>query len=513
MKFIFQVFLACLLPFIAMTQQMDTTIINQIKAEALGNSQLPQLAQYLTDVCGPRLTNSPGYRNAVNWTVKTFQGWGIKAAPEAWGEYGKGWSNEVATLSIEKPYHETLVAYAMPYSGSTKNLVNTGVIVIDNLDSATIDKAGESLKGKIVIVKSRTTQLPASLNADAYRYSDSDLVKMRDQDVIPPQMVTVMKARLKGQYETKLYLEKKGAVALVSGRGRDGTVFVSAYLGYAKQFGPTLPELVIPAEQSLKLQRLAGTAGLLSLSINVQSKFYTDDLTGYNVIAEIPGTDPKLKNEVVMIGAHLDSWTTATGATDNAAGCVVMMETLRIIQKLGLKPKRTIRVALWGGEEQVILGSVGYVKKHFADPADMKLKAEHKSISAYYNLDNGTGKIRGIYLQGNEGAGKLFSEWFQPFADLGARTVTTKYSGGSDQEAFEGVGIPAFPFIQDPLDYDTRTHHSNIDVYERLSIEDLKQCAAIVASFAYLTAMQTEMIPRKPLPVAGSFPLSNGLVP
>lgn len=213
-----------------------------------------------------------------------------------------------------------------------------------------------------------------------------------------------------------------------------------------------------------------------------------------------------------MIGAHLDSWTSATGATDNAAGCVVMMEAFRILQKLGIQPKRTIRLALWGGEEQVILGSYGYVKKHFADAATMRLLPEHPKISAYYNLDNGTGKIRGIYTQENDQVKDLFAGWLEPFKHDGTTTVSPRSSGGSDQIAFDAVGIPAFGFIQDPLDYDTRTHHSNMDVYDRLVIPDLQYNAIVVAMFAYNTAMLGNRLPRKPLPPADIFPLQTGLL-
>jgi Zn-dependent M28 family amino/carboxypeptidase len=238
----------------------------------------------------------------------------------------------------------------------------------------------------------------------------------------------------------------------------------------------------------------------VELEAEVRTKFYNNDIKGYNVLGEIPGTDPKLKDEVVMLGGHLDSWHGATGATDNAAGCSVMMEAVRLIQSMNLKPKRTIRIALWSGEEQGLFGSRNYVKNHLADPATMELKPEHGKISAYYNLDNGSGKIRGIYLQGNQEVRPLFQEWLEPFKELGATTVTINNTGGTDHLSFDAVGIPGFQFIQDPLEYDTRTHHTNMDTYDHLVPDDLKQASAIVASFVYNTAQRDEKLPRKELP-------------
>jgi Zn-dependent M28 family amino/carboxypeptidase len=236
----------------------------------------------------------------------------------------------------------------------------------------------------------------------------------------------------------------------------------------------------------------------VKLDLDVQTAFNNEDPRGYNVVAEIKGTD--LSNELVMLGGHLDSWQGATGATDNAAGCAVMMEAIRILKTIGLKPRRTIRIALWSGEEQGLLGSRNYVKNHFADPANMVLQADHANVSAYYNLDNGTGKIRGIYLQGNEQARSIFSQWLEPFNAMGAKTVTISNTGGTDHLAFDGVGIPGFQFIQDEIEYDTRTHHTNMDSYDHLIAADLMQAATIVAAFVYNTANRDEKIPRKELP-------------
>jgi Zn-dependent M28 family amino/carboxypeptidase len=257
---------------------------------------------------------------------------------------------------------------------------------------------------------------------------------------------------------------------------------------------------MITLEDYLSLCRLAKSGQKINMELDVAARFYASDVTSYNVVAEIPGSDPTLKSEIVMLGAHLDSWQAATGATDNAAGCAVMMEAVRIIRSLGLKPRRTIRIALWSGEEQGLLGSRAYVKKHFADPADMKLKPEHEKLSGYFNIDNGSGKIRGIYLQGNEKVKDLFASWLVPFHDLGAQTVTISNTGGTDHQSFDAVGLPGFQFIQDPLEYNTRTHHTNMDSYDHLVPADLKQIATIVAAFVYQAAMLDEKLPRKDLP-------------
>jgi carboxypeptidase Q len=221
---------------------------------------------------------------------------------------------------------------------------------------------------------------------------------------------------------------------------------------------------------------------------------------GFNVVAEIPGTDPALKSQVVMLGGHLDSWHTGTGATDNGAGVAVAMEAMRILKAIGVQPRRTIRVALWTGEEQDYFGSLGYVEKHFGNLKTVALKPEHAGLSAYFNLDNGSGRIRGVNLQGNEAVRPIFEAWLRPFNYLGATTLTTLNTGGTDHMPFDALGLPGFQFIQDPLNYETRTHHTNLDVYEEALPDDLKQASVIMASFVYHAAMRAEMLPRKPLP-------------
>lgn len=260
---------------------------------------------------------------------------------------------------------------------------------------------------------------------------------------------------------------------------------------------------MLAMEDYMTLCRLADAGYPVTLDVDVKTAFNSKDTKGYDVIAEIKGTDPLLKDEVVMLGGHLDSWQGATGATDNAAGCSVMMEVMRIFKALGIQPRRTVRIALWTGEEQGLLGSKGYVKNHFGDPATMVLKPEHEKFSAYFNIDNGTGKVRGVYLQGNEKVKDIFAQWLVPFHDMGAKTLTISNTSGTDHLSFDAVGLPGFQFIQDPIEYDTRTHHSNMDSYDHLVAEDLQQIAVVVASFVYNAAMRDEKLPRKELPQPG----------
>jgi Iap family predicted aminopeptidase len=294
--------------------------------------------------------------------------------------------------------------------------------------------------------------------------------------------------------------DEKVALILSQARGTDGTVFTTNGASYADTAKAVAPELETSSEDYQRILRLAKAGQKVEMEADIKTQFLTDDLQGYDVVAEIPGTDKKLKEQVIMVGGHLDSWHAGTGATDNAAGSAVMMEAMRILKAINFKPKRTIRIALWSSEEQGLFGSRGYVLNHFGDPKTMQLKPEQAKLSAYYNLDNGTGKIRGVYLQGNAAAGPIFKSWLEPFKDLGATTITISNTGGTDHQSFDAVGIPGFQFIQDAVDYGTRTHHSNQDTYDRLIEDDLKQAATIIASFVYNTSERTEMIPRKELP-------------
>lgn len=484
-------------------EKVNLDMMEKIKDEERNHSQVTMIAHNITDVCGARLTNSPGYKRAVQWITQTFKEWGLQnAGPEAWGEFGKGWSTEASYLAMKVPYYQPLIAYPVAWTKGTEKSVTAQVILLDKLDSANIDKIGSGLKGKIVMTKASEKNLRSAFTAYATRYPDSTLNKTPDMYMFSRAALEAYLPVIRSAYRTRVYLQSKGALALLSEKSasRDGTIFVDGMPGYAKNYQATLPEMVLVTEDYLRLERLIEDNKNVQLEVNVKNKFYSDDLTGYNVVGEIPGADPNLKSQVVMLGGHLDSWHSGTGATDDGAGCIVMMEAMRILKQLNVQPRRTIRIALWGGEEEGLLGSFGYVKKHFGDPKDMNLKPEQKNISAYFNLDNGSGKIRGIFLQNNDKVADIFKSWLEPFADVGATGVTQSNTGSTDHLSFDAVGIPGFQFIQDPLEYLTRTHHSNMDVYDHLSIDDLKQAAVIVAAFVYNTAMRDEMIPRKPLP-------------
>lgn len=315
-----------------------------------------------------------------------------------------------------------------------------------------------------------------------------------------PQFAARRKAlALRAAINTFLLNEKVGLI-LSQARGTDGTVFTTNGASYADTAKTVAPELETSGEDYLRILRLVKGGQKVTMEADIKTEFFSADMQGYNVVAEIPDTDKKLKDQVIMIGGHLDSWHGATGATDNAAGSAVMMEAMRILKATGFKPKRTIRIALWSSEEQGLFGSRGYVAAHFGDPKTLELKPEQAKLDAYYNLDNGTGKIRGIYLQGDSAAGPIFKAWLAPFKDLGAGAVTISNTGGTDHQSFDAVGLPGFQFIQDGMDYNTRTHHSNQDTYDRLSEDDLKQAATIVASFVYNTSERAAMIPRKVLP-------------
>ena len=498
-----------IISFVVAQETVDMAMMQKIKDEENKNSQIVMIAHNITDVCGPRLTNSPGYNRALDWVTEICKQWGLQnAGREAWGEFGKGWSNEQGTLALRVPYYENIIAYPVPWCKSTRKTIKSELIMLDAFDSASIDKLGDAIKGKIVMIKAIGTTMPSAFKAFATRYGDSSLDKLPEEYMVTRKQIETFLPFIKREYYTTLYLEKKGALALLrSNRNSiDGTVFVDGGAGYAKGYDATLPEMKTSREDYLKLMRLLQDNKKVEMEMNVQNTFYDKDLTGYNVVAEIPGTDPTLKSQVVMLGGHLDSWAGGTGATDNGAGCIATLEAIRILKALNIQPKRTIRIALWGGEEQGLFGSFGYVKKHFGDPENMQLKPEQQIISAYYNLDNGSGKIRGIYTQGNDAVREIFKTWLAPFADMGAAGgVTNSNTGSTDHVSFDAVGIPGFQFIQDPLEYETRTHHSNMDTYDHLFIDDLKQAAVIIAAFVYNTAMRNEMLPRKPLPKPEKF--------
>jgi hypothetical protein len=491
----------------------DAAFISKLKDEGMKNSMVMDHAFYLTDVSGPRLTASPGFMNAAKWAKSKLESWGLKNVQiESWGDFGKGWQQERCYVAMTKPYYVPFIAQSKAWTGSTpgNKIMNADIVLIKAKDSAELMQYAGKLKGKIVMIWSNDTLKPG-FKADATRFTDDDLDKMAKAEMRqagqgnrPQGNSNAMQAFRERQAFTRtlnaLYLQEKPALVLSTSRGNEGTIFVQGGGQYTKDAPEAPANVVLSSDDYLRVQRLVNAGIPVEMEMDVKTKFFDKDLKGYNVIAEIPGTDPKLRDEVVMLGGHLDSWHGSTGATDNAAGCAVMMEAVRLLKASNFQPRRTIRIALWGGEEQGLHGSRNYVKMHVADPATMQLQPSHHKISAYYNLDNGTGKIRGVYLQGNAGVKAIFAKWLEPFKDLGASTLTINNTGGTDHLAFDAVGVPGFQFIQDEIQYDTRTHHTNMDSYDHLVPEDLKQAATIVAAFVYNTAQRDEMIPRKELP-------------
>lgn len=497
-------------------EKTDAAALAKIKDEGMNRSKVMETAFYLTDVCGPRLAGSEGLARANAWTQKKLAEYGLaNAAVEPWGDFGRGWDIDKSYVAMTKPYYHALIGVPKAWTPSTLGgALRKQVVVVRATTEADLAKYQGQLRDKIVLLPVATPPQP-NFEPDAKRLNADDLQKLADAPAggaptaanRPAEPATADRiAALKAARELRTRLGDmliaEGAAAVLSpGRGTDGTVFTTNGAPYAADAKPVLPELEMSSEDQLRLIRLAEAGILVEVELETKTHFQTQDLKGYNVVAEIPGTDRKLKSEVVMLGGHLDSWHAATGATDNAAGCAVMMEAVRILKASGLKPRRTIRIALWGEEEEGLHGSRNYVKNHFADPATMQLKPDHEKLAGYFNLDNGAGKIRGIYAQGNEAMRPIFTAWLAPLAEMGATTVTLRNTGSTDHVAFDAVGLPGFQFIQDGLDYFARTHHSNQDTYDRLVADDLKQASVVVASFVYNAAMRDQKLPRKPLPL------------
>jgi carboxypeptidase Q len=488
---------------LAASAQVDLTALHRIKDEAFQNSKVMDTEFYLTDANGPRLANSPGYFKAAAWVVKQLSDWGISAHQEKWGPFGKGWEVTHFAGGMVAPPYMPLIGYPAAWTGSTNGTVTGEAIQVDALATdADLEKMKGKLKGKVLLIGA-PRDLTMHTAPRGSRYTEAQLM---DLEKAPEPGVGGGRGgrggRGGGGFQEKLdafLAEEQPLVIMRSGAGfSDGGNFIAGRGGsYDAKAGPALPAVVVTPEHYNRICRLLAHQIPVKLEFNIQTKFYDDRLDSVNVIGEIPGSGPH-KDQVVMIGAHLDSWHAGTGATDNAAGSAVMIEVLRILK--GLPMDRTVRMGLWGGEEEGLLGSRAYVKEHFADPATMTPTAEHAKLAGYFNIDNGTGKVRGIYLQGNDMMRPIFEQWFAPLKDLTEGKITIRNTGGTDHQSFDGVGLPGFQFIQDPLEYETFTHHSNMDVYDRIQKADMMQISAIVASFVYNAATREEMLPRKPLP-------------
>jgi carboxypeptidase Q len=517
------------------TELIDLNAYNAIREEGLQHSHVMDYAGGLVDGIGPRLTGSPNMAKANAWTRDQLTKMGcINAHLEDWGEFGMGWQQLNTWVRMTEPDTAVFVAQATPWSPSTNGPVTAQAVSVVVNESSDMAKYKGKLSGKIVLLGAMR-DVPVPEKPFFERYSDKDLKELEslplesDQAAIQARNERAIKRyKLLSELVPFLAAEKVVAVIVPSRDGVDGggtgmifddNVAALSRMPYHRDTAVPFPVVVAQIESYGRVFRLLENHVPVSLEMNVETKFTGDHEHGFDTVAEIPGTDPALRDEVVMVGGHLDSWISGTGATDNGAGSVVAMEVMRILNALKVKPRRTIRIALWTGEEGGLFGSRGYVTQHFGSfprstapdqmllseyarkPAGpLTLKPEQKLISAYFNVDNGTGRIRGIYTQGNTAVDSIFAQWMAPLKDLGVTTISNRNTGGTDHLSFDAVGIPGFQFIQDPMDYETRTHHSNMDTFEHLQPTDLKQIAVVEAIFVYNAAMREQMIPRKPLP-------------
>jgi hypothetical protein len=503
-------------------EKVDLETITRIRYEGFHNSKVMDFASGLMDSIGERLTGSPNMKRANEWTRDQLTAMGLSNAHlESWGPFGRGWANQYVNVRMTEPDIAPLLAYAKAWTPGTNGVVTGKCIRVNIADKNDFEKYKGKLAGMIAIFGPDADVKPIT-EAPFKRYTDDDLAKIGDYQIPgerPAFRMAEFAKRRQFVKELNQFLADEKVLAVIDhSRGTEGggTVFVQSGGSYKTGETTTIPQLTMASEHWSRIARLLDKKKDVTLELNVTNTFYDDDPMQYDTIAELPGTDKK--DEIVMLGAHLDSWHAGTGATDNGAGTIVMMEAMRILKALDIKPRRTIRIGLWSGEEEGLLGSQFYVQQHFGSRPPMEdpnmkgmptllrreagpvtVKPEQAKVSGYFNVDNGSGKIRGIYLQENEAVAPIFEAWMRPFKDLDMTTITMRNTGGTDHQSFDAVGIPGFQFIQDPIEYETRTHHSNMDVYDRLQPEDLKQIAVIVASFVYDTAMRDQMLPRKPI--------------
>jgi carboxypeptidase Q len=485
-------------------EKVDLEMMYRIKTEGIRNSQIQDLSFHLTDFLGPRLSGSTNLRNARNWTADKFRDWGLSNVRiDSYGEFGRGWNVKKSYIAMKEPYYAQVIGYPKAWTDGTNGLIDSEVMLLEINSEEDFAKYRGKLKGKVVITPANLPNNPA-FEAEAKRLTDQELEDRKAINIgggggrYTPEMLAQLRAQRElDQKLTAFLLEEGVGLRLTGTRGSFGTVFHTRAGSYSKEVKPSIPEIEIASEHHGRIYRLLKNGKKVQIEAEVEVEWLDDDYNGYNVLAEIPGTDKTLKPEIVMLGAHLDSWHAGTGANDNASGVAVMMEAIRILKTLDFQPKRTIRIAIWGEEEQGLFGSRGYVQKYVADRNSKEKKAEWDRISAYFNLDNGSGKIRGIYLEGNDQLVPVFEKWFEPFHDMGAKTITLRNTGSTDHVAFDAVGVPGFQFIQDPIDYG-KGYHTNMDLYERMQISDMTQAAVIIAAMVYNTAQRDEKLPRKP---------------
>jgi hypothetical protein len=543
-------------------ENIDLTMYARIREEGFRHSHVMEFGSALADGIGPRLTGSPNMAKANEWTRDTLTKIGLENAHlEDWGEFGMGWQQINTWARMISPDPEPLWMQAAPWSPSTNGPVTGEAVYMDIQNEKDLDKFKGKLSGKIVLLGAMrpTPDITAPL---FHRYTTEELAELETyptgegrRGVPNIQQLIADRARLTALRTAAVKMMTEEHVAAIITPSRDGgdgggtgIIFDDnganiARSAQIKANAVTIPNAVMMIEHYNRLGRLLQNHVPVTLEVNIETKFTGDHEHGFDTVAEIPGTDPKLKDQVVMVGGHLDSWISGTGATDNGAGSIMAMEAVRILKALNIKPKRTIRIALWSGEEQGLCGSRGYVHNHFGGPEGaplpvcgaaaggfgqpapaqppIKTTKEWETLDAYYNLDNGTGKVRGVYTQENYAVAPIFRQWIAPLADLGVTAISYRNTGGTDHLSFDAVGLPGFQYIQDPMDYETRTHHSDMDTYDRLHALDLEQGAVLEAIFLYNTSEREAMMPRKPFPhpeldrqqsapIPGIYPNSTG---
>ena len=510
-------------------ERVDLEMVTKIRLEGFRDSKVMETASRLMDSIGPRLTGSPNMKKANGWTRKQLEDWGLSNAHlESWGPFGRGWSYEVSTVRMLSPDREEMLALPVAWSPGTNGPLQAAAVKFKLTEKDDLEKAKGKLAGKILLLGEIREVRPQE-KALSQRYNEKTLDELSLYEIPgltpyrrpgqPPFNREEFLKRRQFQRElAKFLVDEKVAAVIEPGPQLEGGTFrvQGVSNGWKKDAPATVPSVVMAIEHYGRIARMLDRKEDVQLEVNVSARFHDEDAMSYNTIAEIPGSDKK--GEIVMLGGHMDSWHGGTGATDNGAGVVVAMEAMRILKALNVHPKRTIRIALWSGEEQGLLGSKAYIAQHFGSRPEPKggdsdlpsymrppsgpvtVKPEHAKLSAYFNLDNGTGKVRGIYTQENTAAVPIFQAWVEPLKDLGVTTITNRNTGGTDHLSFDAVGLPGFQFIQDEVEYDSRTHHTNMDVYERLQREDLMQASVVMACFVYDAATRDGMIPRKPMP-------------
>jgi len=517
-------------------ETLDLAAIARIRDEGLNHSHILEYASGLFDGIGARLTGSPDFIKAEQWSQDQFRRMGASNVhTESWGDFGMGWQQIATSLAMATPGPATFLAQSTPWSPATAGEVSAAVIAIPGLkEEKDFDKWKGKLAGKIVIYGT-----PPKVNPDqAFTVEHYDAAKLEhlgsyplDGDQSDTFVLPADAAKWEKSFKEMAFQEKVGhffadehVIAILRPGGSGGVLHddTNQSLGwfvYRPEHKQAIPSAVIASEAFSRMHRLVSHDVSVSVRLSIQTQFTGDHVEGENVLAEIPGSDPALKDQVVMLGGHLDSWMAGTGATDDGAGSIIALESMRILRALGLQPRRTIRAALWGGEEQGIFGSGGYVSSHFAtrtystkpeeqvvpeflrqQTGPVTVKPEHANLDAYFNADNGGGKFLGICAEGNPATAAIFEQWATAVRDLGFTKVSLRNSGSTDHVPFHEVGLPGFQFIQDPRDYESRSAHTNQDTYERLSEPDLKQAAVIMAIFVYNAAQRDAMIPRNPLP-------------